>query len=202
MSQQFFITGTDTDVGKTIAAAWMCLKLQASYWKPIQTGAIAGTDAGTVTTLTQGVGIDVIPSLYTFPPPVSPHLAAILEKREIKLRNIALPTKSSLIVEGAGGVLVPLTPQYLIIDLIQHLNLPVIVVARTQLGTLNHTLLTLEALRVRQISVRGVILNGLENKDNLEAIETYGRVPVIGHLPLFSKVTRQRLDKIPLREKI
>lgn len=202
MSQQFFITGTDTDVGKTIAAIWLCLKLQASYWKPIQTGAVAGTDPDTVAALTQGAGIEIIPSFYTFQTPVSPHLAAILEGDEINLGKLVLPTTRPLIVEGAGGALVPLTHRRLMVDLIQRLNLPAIVVARTQLGTINHTLLTLEALRARQIPVRGVILNGPENNDNLWAIETYGHVPVIAHLPLFSKVTQQELDGIPLREKI
>lgn len=202
MSQQFFITGTDTEVGKTIAAAWLCLKLQTSYWKPIQTGAVEGTDPDTIATLTQESNIKIIPSAYTFQTPVSPHLAATLEGCEINFNKLSLPTTAPLIVEGAGGVMVPLTHKRLMVDLIQHLSLPAIVVARTQLGTINHTLLTLEALRTRQIPVRGVILNGPENNDNLWAIETYGNVPVIGHLPPLSKVTQQSLSQIPLREKI
>lgn len=202
MSYQFFITGTDTEVGKTVAAAWLCLKLGASYWKPIQTGAIEGTDPDTATTLTQGSGIQIFPSTYTFQAPVSPHLAAMVEGCEINFNKLILPATTPLIVEGAGGVMVPLTHKRLIIDLIQYLNLPAIVVARTQLGTINHTLLTLEALRARKIPVRGVILSGPENHDNLWAIETYGNVPVIGHLPPFAKITQQSLLEIPLREKI
>lgn len=202
MFHQFFITGTDTEVGKTIAAAWLCLKLQASYWKPIQTGAVEGTDLDTIAVLTQDSNIQIIPSIYTFQTPVSPHLAATLEGREIIFNKIALPTTAPLIIEGAGGVLVPLTHKYLMVDLIHYLNLPTIVVARAQLGTINHTLLTLEALRARQIPVRGVVLNGPENNDNLWAIETYGNVPVIGYLPPLAKVTQQSLAEIPLREKI
>lgn len=200
MSQQFFVTGTDTEVGKTIAAAWLCLKLKASYWKPIQTGAIEGTDPDTIACLTKGLLTTIIPSAYTFQTPVSPHLAAALEGGEIHFSKLALPTTAPLIVEGAGGVMVPLTHKRLMIDLIQQLSLPVIVVARTQLGTINHTLLTLEALRSRQIPVRGVILNGPENNDNLWAIETYGNIPVIGHLPPLSEVTPHNLTEIPLRE--
>lgn len=202
MSQQFFVTGTDTEVGKTVAASWLCLKLQTAYWKPVQTGAIAETDPETVATLTKNTNTEIIPSTYTFQTPVSPHLAAILEGREISLSKLTLPTSSPLIVEGAGGVLSPLTHRHLLIDLIQRLNLPTIIVARTQLGTINHTLLTLEALRARQIPIQGVILNGPENNDNLWAIETYGRVPIIGHLPLLTKVTQQNLNAIPFREKI
>lgn len=202
MAQQFFITGTDTDVGKTIVSAWLCLKLQAAYWKPIQSGAVMGTDANTVATLTQGTAVRIIPSTYVFQAMLSPHLAAAIEGQEIDFHNFALPTANPLIVEGAGGVLVPLTLKKLMIDLIQSLNLPTIVVARTALGTINHTLLTLEALRARQIPVRGIVLSGPENNDNLWSIETYGNVPVIGHLPPLSQITRQILEKIPLREKI
>ena len=202
MTQQFFVTGTDTDVGKTIACAWLCLKLQAAYWKPIQSGADTCLDTETVTTLTQGAGLPIIPSTYVFQAPFSPHLAAALEGQEVNLQTLALPTTDPLIVEGAGGVLVPLNHKKLMIDLIDQLKLPTIVVARTAVGTINHTLLTLEALRTRQIPVRGIILSGPENNDNLWSIETYGHVPVIGHLPLLSPLTRQALEQIPLREKI
>jgi len=199
VTHKFFITGTDTNVGKTIASAWLCLKLKAAYWKPIQSGAIEGCDADTVAALTQNAGIDVLSSSYVFQAPLSPHLAAALEGSEISFNKLVLPANDSIIVEGAGGVLVPLTHKKLMVDLMQHLNLSTIVVARTTLGTINHTLLTLEALRVRQIQVHGVILNGPENNDNLWAIETYGNVPVIGHLPILSQITQQALDQIPLR---
>lgn len=202
MTQQFFVTGTDTDVGKTIASAWLCLKLQAAYWKPIQSGADTCLDAETVITLTHGAGVPIIPSTYVFQAPLSPHLAAALEGQEVNLQTLALPTTAPLIVEGAGGVLVPLNHKTLMIDLIDQLKLPTIVVARTALGTINHTLLTLEALRARKIPVRGIILSGPENNDNLWSIETYGHVPVIGHLPPLSPLTRQALEQIPLREKI
>ncbi|WP_032112763.1 dethiobiotin synthase [Candidatus Paracaedibacter symbiosus] len=202
MTQQFFVTGTGTDVGKTIASAWLCLKLKAAYWKPIQSGAQTHSDAETVTALTKNRGVEIFPPCYTFQAPLSPHLAASLEGQEINLSKIVLPTAERLVVEGAGGVLVPLTHRRLMVDLIQHLKLPAIVVAHTTLGTINHTLLTLEALRARQIPVKGVILNGPENNDNLWSIETYGQVSVIGYLPPLVQVTQAVLEAIPLREKI
>lgn len=199
MTHKFFVTGTDTNVGKTIASAWLCLKFNAAYWKPIQSGAIEGCDVDTVAALTQYASIDILPSSYVFQAPLSPHLASALEGSEISFNKLILPVSESIIVEGAGGALVPLTHKKLMVDLMQHLNLPTIVVARTTLGTINHTLLTLEALRMRQIQVHGVILSGPENNDNLWAIETYGNVPVIGHLPLLSQITQQALEQIPLR---
>lgn len=199
MTHKFFVTGTDTNVGKTIASAWLCLKFKAAYWKPIQSGALEGCDTDIVAALTQNTNVNILPSSYVFQAPLSPHLAAALEGSEITFNKLILPTNEDIIVEGAGGALVPLTHKKLMVDLIQHLNLPTIVVARTTLGTINHTLLTLEALRMRQIQIHGVILSGPENNDNLWAIETYGNVPVIGHLPQLSQITQQALEQIPLR---
>ena len=198
---QFFVTGTGTEIGKTVAASWLCLKLKAGYWKPIQSGTLPATDSQRVNQLTENT-IPIFPSTYSFETPVSPHLAAAVEGKEIKMQALELPTSSPLIVEGAGGVLVPLTHKHFLIDLIAQLNLPTLVVASTILGTINHTLLTLEALRKRSIPITGVILTGPENPDNGWAIETYGQVPIIGHLPFLSPLTRDALEQIPFREKL
>lgn len=189
-----FITGTDTNVGKTIIGAWLCLQMNASYWKPIQSGYIDGTDSDFL----HVCGIYVYPEIYKFQNPLSPHVAAAMENIIIDPKNIHLPHNNKLIVEGAGGVLVPLTKNYLLIDLIESLNLPVIIVARSTLGTINHTCLTLEALRKRKIPVVGVIMNGPYNELNNNAVEEYGNTNILASFPLLKSVDYQSLKSIPL----
>ena len=147
--KRFFITGTDTGIGKTVVSALLCVALDAIYWKPIQTGTREGTDTETVMQLAQLPRHRTLPESYRFKPPVSPHLAAKWAGVRIELRKIRMPApvQGSLIAEGAGGVLVPLNRTQLMTDLMRHLNLPVVLVARTSLGTINHTLLSLAALR-------------------------------------------------------
>ncbi len=176
-----FVTGTDTGVGKTLISAWLCLQLKAAYWKPIQTGAATGlTDTQWIQ---QNPAIKTYPERYVYQQPVSPHLAAEQENRPIDMASIQLPTTDPLIIEGAGGLLVPLSKQYWLIDLIQQFKAPVILVARTTLGTLNHTLLSLEALASREIPIFGVILNGPPNEDIRKTIEVHGQVPVLLTFP-------------------
>lgn len=192
---RIFVTGTDTNVGKTIVCSWLCLHTRYPYIKPIQTGTLIDNDSMRVKKM---AGVEIYPECYSYKDPVSPHLAAKLARDCISLDHIKLPSCSNLIVEGAGGVMVPINGQYLMVDLIKHLSLPVIVVARTTLGTINHTLLTLQALRIRSINILGVVLNGDEHTPNEEAIRHYGNIPVIARLPTFSTVTREILQKTPL----
>ncbi len=196
--QGFFITGTDTDVGKTIVSAWLVSQLDGVYYKPVQSGIDEGmSDLDTVLGLTQ--------STHEFPQsdvmlgaPLSPHEAARREGVRIDLHQFQLPMSvRPLIVEGAGGVLVPLNEKDLMIDLIDQFQLPVIVVARTGLGTINHTLLSLFALRARGIPIAGVIMNGVENIENRRAIETYGQVRVLAQLPQFATLDRETLLATP-----
>ena len=146
MPSRFFITGTDTGIGKTVVSALLCAALGAIYWKPIQTGAREGTDRTTVMRLAALPRDRTLPEAYRFAPPVSPHLAARcagvrIELRKIKFRRLSLAS-ANLIVEGAGGALVPINDTQLMIDLMWHLKLPALLVARTSLGTINHTLLS------------------------------------------------------------
>ncbi len=203
-----FVTGTDTDVGKTVVAACLAAAWSANYWKPVQTG--LSSDRGDSATVTDLAGLPadrVFPPAYTFQAPLSPHAAAAAERASISLAAIRPPATSRLIVvEGAGGVLVPLNDTDLMVDLIRALGLPAILVARTTLGTINHTLLSLEALRHRGIEVAGVVLNGLENAGNREAIARYGRVRIVAELPRVERLTpdtvRAMAARIPPPEAI
>jgi dethiobiotin synthase len=198
MPENFFITGTDTGVGKTVVSALLCAALDAIYWKPVQTGTSEGTDSETVMRLAQLPRHRTLPESYRFKPPVSPHLAARWAGVRIELRKIKMPVavQGSLIAEGAGGVLVPLNRTQLMVDLMRHLNLPALLVARTSLGTINHTLLSLAALRAARLDIRGVIMVGKPNRDNTAAIENYGRVRVVGTVPPLKKMNRAVLRTI------
>jgi dethiobiotin synthetase len=190
MHRGLFVTGTDTGVGKTVVSAALALRFPFfSYWKPVQTGIEQDDDAAEVRRL---AGCRVAEGIR-LPRPVSPHLAARLAGITIRVADLRLPDGPPWIVEGAGGVLVPLNDTELMIDLMRALALPVVVVGRSSLGTINHTLLTLEALRARSLCVAGAVLAGEKNAGNRAAIEQYGRVAVIGELPWFEPLDSTRL---------
>ena len=196
MSQRYFITGTDTGVGKTVLSALLCAALNACYWKPIQTGTDEGTDSRTVMELAEVPAERIFRESYTFRQPVSPHLAARWAGERINLKNIEMPAvapSAALIVEGAGGVLVPVNGREFMLDLMRELKLPVFVAARSTLGTINHTLLSLAALGRAGVEVAGVVLIGARNTNNREAVEEYGRVPVVGEIPPLEKLCRAAL---------
>lgn len=195
MKPGLFITGTDTNVGKTVLSALLTAALNAVYWKPVQSGALEGTDRQAVMRWAEISESQTRPESYCFDPPVSPHLAAREAGVKISLSEIRLPLLEGapLIAEGAGGVLAPLNEKETIIDLIRHLGLPAVVASRTALGTINHTLLTLAALRQAGAEVRGVVMLGPENVENLRAIEHYGGTRVIGHVPWLKEINRAAL---------
>ncbi len=189
----FFVTGTDTGVGKTVLSALLVAALDAIYWKPVQTGALEGTDRESVRAWADAPEASLPPERYIFDPPVSPHLAAQQAGVRIALDAITFPPAPEeriWIVEGAGGAMVPLNERDLMLDLMRHLGLPVIVASRTTLGTINHTLLTLAALRNAQLNIQGVVLIGAENIENRRAIEHYGETRVIGHIPILEQIHR------------
>jgi dethiobiotin synthetase len=196
MPSRFFITGTDTGVGKTMVSALLCAALNAIYWKPIQTGTREGSDRKTVIHLAELHRGRTLPESYLFAPPVSPHLAARQAGVRIELRKIRLPRvlpRENLIVEGAGGVFVPINDRQFMTDLMRRLKLPVLLVSRTALGTINHTLLSLATLRTARLNVRGVILVGKRNTENRKAIERYGETQVVGWIPVLKKINRAAL---------
>lgn len=192
MTDRFFITGTDTDVGKTVAAAWLALHMGAAYWKPVQSG--PEKDADVIRDLTDAT---IYPTTYDLSEPLSPHEAAKRDGVEIDMNRFELPdTDGPLVVEGAGGLLVPLTRTHLVIDLIAQLSLPSILVARSGLGTINHTLLSLEALRARNLPVAGLILSGPKTPHNRKALEDYGKVPVLAEIDHLDPLTKDALLSI------
>lgn len=199
MSSRFFVTGTDTGVGKTVVSALLCAALDAIYWKPIQTGTREGTDRSAVMRLAELSRARTAPESYSFAPPVSPHLAARRAGVRIDLRKIKmpdLPLRENLIAEGAGGTFVPINDTELMTSLMRHLGLPVLVVTRTTLGTINHTLLSLAALRAARLDIRGVIMVGKPNRENRTAIEHYGRVEVVGVVPQLKHIQRRALLQV------
>jgi dethiobiotin synthetase len=195
----FFVTGTDTGVGKTVLSALLVAALDGIYWKPVQTGAIEGTDRNSVRAWAACPEERLLLERYYFDPPVSPHLAAREAGVRIALDAFELPAPVAnhpYIVEGAGGAMVPLNEQDLMLELMRQLGLPVVVAARTSLGTINHTLLTLAALRGAQLSVHGVVLIGAKNIENRRAIEHFAKVRVIGHIPVLEKIHRAALLEV------
>jgi dethiobiotin synthetase len=199
LTSGFFITGTDTGIGKTALAALLVAALDANYWKPIQTGSIEGTDRDTVRRLAEVREERLAREAYCFEPPVSPHLAARQAGVRIRLDALAWPPASAKerertwIVEGAGGVLVPINESETMIDLIRRIALPVVVASRSTLGTINHTLLTLGALRAAGLEVRGVVFIGDAHEENRRAIEHYGNTRVLGRIPWIGTLNRAAL---------
>lgn len=196
---KIFITGTDTNIGKTLISSWICLHSGYEYFKPIQAGNIEITDKKIVRKLSAS---KVHNENFIFKAALSPHLAAKLENKTINIEDIKLPTAENLLIEGAGGVLVPINENFLIIDLIKKLGLPVIIVASSKLGTINHTCLTIEALRNRKIPILGIIMNGPSYPANKAAIEYYGKIKVLAEFPELISITKEQLINIPLSENL
>lgn len=189
------VTGTDTDIGKTIFAAALTGALGASYWKPVQAGRDADGkgDADRVAELT---GAQLLPSAYDLATPASPHLAAKIDGIEIDPGRLAMPAVDGpLVVEGAGGVMVPITRQWLYADQFAHWRRPVVLVARTALGTINHSLLSIEALRCREVPILGVAFVGEPVEDSEAIVCDYGKVKRLGRLPRIDPLTPEALAR-------
>jgi dethiobiotin synthetase len=190
VTRALVVTGTDTDVGKTVFAAALAGALDGAYWKPVQAGIAPAADSDEVARLS-GLGPDrILAEAYRLTTPCSPHRAAELDGLEIDPGRLQLPAcERALVVEGAGGALVPVTRRLLFADLFAQWGAPAVVVARTTLGTINHTLLTLEALRARGVPVLGVAFSGEGNADSERTICDFGAVRRLGRLPLLEPLT-------------
>jgi dethiobiotin synthetase len=225
MLRGIFVTGTDTNVGKTVVSAALMARYRVEaplrYWKPIQTGTrgsgfgIRNPDAGgandddsaEVARLSRARAQEIVDCGVRLPDPVSPHLAARRAGTRITVREIIetlngiesrTPNPESRprwIVEGAGGVLVPINERETMADLMGALDLPVLIAARSMVGTINHTLMTVEALRRRMLRVAGVVMVGEPNDENRLAIEKYGAVEVIAQMPRFDPLTPEAIEQ-------
>ncbi len=194
------VTGTDTDIGKTVFAAGLTAALGASYWKPVQAGTDPSGDRETVERLL-GDAMGRCPGrllreAYRLSTPASPHLAARIDGVEIDLDRLALPqVDGPLVVEGAGGVLVPISETLLMADLFAYWAAPVILCARTGLGTINHSLLSIEALRARGVAIAGIAFIGEPHPENERIIPLLGKVPSLGRLPILTPLNADTLGQ-------
>ena len=194
MNKDLFVTGTDTCVGKTVLSAVLVAALNRKYWKPIQTGAYEGMDRETIMMWTHLPEERIHPEAFVFAAPLSPHLAAAQEGQKIDLQLIRRPPDPEpIIIEGAGGVFVPVNDDAFMLDLMKQLQAPIVVATRTTLGTINHTLLTVSAIRGAGLDLRGVVMVGNENADNRRSVERYGNVAVIGSIPLLDLIDHATL---------
>lgn len=196
----FFVTGIGTGIGKTVVSAVLVEALKADYWKPVQSGDLDFTDSDFIKEYAMHRQT-IHPEEYVFSEPVSPHLAAKLDNKNIDLQYFKLPkTNNYLIVEGAGGLLVPLSDKYLIKDLISVIQLPVIVVSMNYLGSINHTLLTIEALKQHKIPIAGIIFNGEANIESENYILNYTGIKLLGKIPKADTMSKgfisQQADQI------
>jgi dethiobiotin synthetase len=188
------VTGTDTDVGKTVFSAGLTRFLEAAYWKPVQAGLEGETDSQIVGRLAELPAERILPERYRLRTPASPHLAAEIDGLEIDSDSLTPPVSARpLVIEGAGGLLVPVNRRTLFIDVFARWRLPTIVCARTRLGTINHTLLSIEALRRREIPILGVALIGEAHAENERIIAALGEVRILGRLPPLDPLTPSTL---------
>ncbi|WP_372732752.1 dethiobiotin synthase [Novosphingobium sp.] len=189
----FVVTGTDTGIGKTIFAAALTGALQAHYWKPVQAGLDDGADRDHVAQLSGVPTSHILPEAYRLNTPCSPHRAAEIDGVTIDLARLALPDVRPLVIEGAGGAMVPVTRSTTYADVFAMWNLPVIIVARTALGTINHSLLSIEALRARNVPIHGVAFVGDGVEDSEATICAMGGVKRLGRLPMLDRLNPQSL---------
>ncbi len=187
---KYFVTAIHTDSGKTLVSAILCEALYADYWKPVQAG--FPTDSETVASLISNGSTKIHPEAYLLKKPASPHAAAKAEGIEIKRENFILPSISrDLVIEGAGGCLVPLAKDFFVVDLIDKFKAEVILVSNLYLGSINHTLLTVEALKSRKINIKGIIFNGEPNAESENIILSTTKLPLLLHILPESIITKE-----------
>lgn len=189
-----FVTGIGTGVGKTIVSAILVEKLKADYWKPVQSGDLENTDTETVKSLVSNSVSKFHPEAYRLTRPFSPHKSADLDGIRIDMDKIVLPkTDNQLIIEGAGGLMVPLNERGLMIDLIQKFDAEAVLVVRHYLGSINHTLLSIEALQSRNIPVQSIIFNGHGDKYTEQIIKNYKSVPFFNSITEIETLNKQTI---------
>ncbi|CCV05796.1 Dethiobiotin synthetase [Mesorhizobium metallidurans STM 2683] len=196
MTTRIVVTGTDTGIGKTVFSAGLAGLLDGFYWKPVQSGLDEETDSEAVERLAGLPSGRVLPEAHRLKSPLSPHRSAEIDGVSIEAADLAFPVlPTPLVIEGAGGLMVPINRQTRFIDIFAEWRLPVILCARTELGTINHTLLSIEALRARSIPLIGIAFIGEEVADTQRTITEFGAVRQLGRLPHLVPLTRETLRK-------
>jgi dethiobiotin synthetase len=189
--KRLFVTGIGTEIGKTIVSAILVEKLQADYWKPIQSGDLDNSDSLKVKNLISNPRSFIFPEAYKLTQPFSPHKSAAIDGIAIEREKIQPPvTDNTLIIEGAGGLMVPLNNKLLMIDLIKELNAEAILVSSNYLGSINHTLLSIYALKQYGIPVKGIIFNGVKDIYSKEYILNYTGIELLGHIPQYDNIDK------------
>jgi len=193
-NKPLFVTGIGTDIGKTLISAILVEKLQCDYWKPVQSGELENSDTMKVQRLVSNTTSVFHPESYRLTQPYSPHKSATLDGIEIDEKSIIAPkTENQLLIEGAGGLMVPLNNHALVIDLIKQLNAEVVLVSQNYLGSINHTLLSIEALKQRKIPIKGIIFNGEENTSTEDYITAYTQIAHLGRVPMLAVVDKNTI---------
>ncbi|MFD0764769.1 dethiobiotin synthase [Mucilaginibacter lutimaris] len=194
MHKPLFVTGVGTDIGKTLVSAILVEKLKCDYWKPVQSGDLDNSDTMKVQKLVTNTQTVFHSEAYRLTQPYSPHKSAALDGIEINEQTIIAPkTYNQLLIEGAGGLMVPLNDHFLVIDLIKQLDAEVILVSQNYLGSINHTLLSIEALKSRSITIKGIIFNGDENTSTEDYIINYTDVKHLGRVPILPVIDKKTI---------
>lgn len=183
------VTGIGTDVGKTVVSAILCKAFNLNYWKPIQAGELTNSDSIKVKALS---GCNTLPELYRLERPMSPHTAAMEEGITIQLDELKVPEVEPLLIEGAGGLMVPINNEGLTyMDVFKKWSIPVVVVSRHYLGSLNHTLMTISLLKQHNIPIKGIIYVGETHSNNLRFLEKHLQIPTLAKIPLTDEVNAE-----------
>lgn len=194
MTRAFFVTGIGTEIGKTVVSSILVEALGADYWKPVQAGDLDYSDTMKVKNLVSNSRSDFHPERYRLTQPMSPHAAAAIDEVAIQLTDFHLPnTRNNLIVEGAGGLMVPLNQQDCMIDLIRYLNIPVVLVSQNYLGSINHTLLSIKVLEMYGVPIQGLIFNGEKNSATEQIIEKMGKVKILGRVAAMTTIDKNAI---------
>lgn len=194
--EKYFVTGIGTGVGKTIVSSVLCEALKADYWKPVQCGNLDNTDSDIIKSLLSNKKSKIHPEIYRLNTPASPHYATALENIIIDPEKIILPeTENTIVIEGAGGLMVPLNENFLMIDLIKKLDVEVILVSQNYLGSINHTLLSIDALKSRKIKIKGIVFNGEPQVSSEDLILKYSKEKLLFLLPQQMRIDREFINE-------
>lgn len=200
---KFFVSGIDTGVGKTLVSTVLTQALRADYWKPVQAGDLENSDSINVSKFITNDKTRIFEERYRLNTPCSPHLAARIDGVKISLSDFELPdTNNKLIVEGAGGLLVPINEKETILDLIKYLKLPVLIVSKNYLGSINHTLSSIEILKNHGVQILGIVFSGEENQETERIIEKLSDVNVVTRVPFISNITKATVADVASKLKL